>query len=859
MTVRVMVNRKMATLSKPAHDSTLLKHNRLGQWELQEFTIRQLASFIESGGTWRPGINKVSNKAKDVQALSVIALDFDGAPFKEEPNGGPQGFCRFTELADNVAIAYRTLSWSNDKPYKERLVFALSREVSPTEYERIFRYLLTIYNNADPACGDAIRFFFGSNQPVLVCQDAALDVDKILEASKPVTEAPKKSSKESGGSGKKSQQEQLSISQLVMRDIVEKKLGGDVSGLFCLWPHEFKERTPDAEGAVLKLEGRNPFSNTDSSGTSFVVTQLEGQLPLWHDRSRNARSENGFTAGNGGTIFEYWFKLHQDFRENPGRFSQVSIMSSIYRHFGALMPPEMLIAHYLDILRHRLRFPLRMNALGDIVEYDGEPLPSELLPWFASEAGVYNERNQLLVHQCVRKVARENRYHPFIERIKKFADTYRPSEKLWQDCVHVLFGIPKTSPYFPLYTAYLQHFLLATLARIHYPGIKYDSALGLLGPQGGGKTTTLHYLIPSSYQFPMTEMGQLTRDDVLKARRGVLLLIDDMRSLSDVGKQTAAQIKGMLSSRHYSIREPYAPDAISVPVSWTVCFTANADECTQFLVDLTGNRRFNILPASYCFATDRSIPESVKHEICNTLWATAYAKFQELDHTNMDTMALQLCIPSELWAMSSEHNDKYTAVSTIIDRLEAVLETKLGPSDDRVSLLQIMDWVSPGENLKHNDKHQITQYLRKEGWRVGDEWYTNHATGRKSKRRMWLRPRAGEKPQETGWEIEKADYQSYLAVPEPASVPEPTPVPEPAPTRMEDAAAAEEELSSLARILYDDTEEMPTEEVPTYYENDYSSYEEPCQPRKANNMTAAEAYDELANLSRLLYGSDDSD
>jgi hypothetical protein len=321
VTVRVMVNRRMSTLTKPEQDSPLLKLNRMGQWEVQEFTIRQLAAFIESGGTWRPGINTVSNKSKDVSSFAVIALDFDGAPFKEEPNGGPKGYCRFTELSDDIAIAYRTLSWSKEKPYKERLVFALSREVSPTEYEKIFSHLKTIFNNCDPACGDAIRFFFGSNQPVLVCQDATLDVDKILEAAKPAEKETKKSAKVSGNSRKKNH-DQLTISQLLMRDIVENRLEGDASRLFCLWPHEFKERTPDTEGAVLKLEGRNPFSNTDSSGTSFVVTQLEGQLPLWHDRSHNQRSENGFTAGNGGTIFEYWFKLHNDFRANPGRFSQ---------------------------------------------------------------------------------------------------------------------------------------------------------------------------------------------------------------------------------------------------------------------------------------------------------------------------------------------------------------------------------------------------------------------------------------------------------------------------------------------------------------------------------------------------------
>jgi hypothetical protein len=766
-TVALMVNDAMKALTK-SEALTLANRNTAQNWKQQIFTVDQFASYISCGGTWRPGINNHGDKnvSETINRFNCIALDFDGLPLPGEAK--PSGFSDGAMLTPSAAIAYRTLSWSKEKPYKERLVFIFDRQVNADEYKTIFKELRKVYPNSDPACGDNIRFFFGSNQPCLFYRDVTLEVDSILNS------APQEKPKEKRAATKsKKTSKHLTMAEIVYRDILSTKLDGDVEKLYCLWPHNFKERTPDAEDSILKLEGRNPFSATDSTGSSFVVTQLEGQLPIWHDRSMNLGSQNGFNGGNGGTIFEYWFKLHPDFKNSDVRFSMASVIISIYRHFEVMMPDDFLIEYYLDILRHRLPGKLRLNLLGNRVEYDGKPLPDEIITWFSNKTLITETRVQVLL-QCVRTVARENAYHPFKEYLEKLGTKYTPNAQLWDDCATVLFGIPKSSPYHALYTAFWQKFLLSTLARVYYPGIKYDCSIIILGPQGCGKTETFRYAVPPQWHYTNGSF-KLDRDTVLASWQAVLVGFDDVAGMQH--KKEVEEVKAYLSSSSAIVREPYATTSIEIPRSWNVYMTSNASKATGVLGDVTGHRRFNIIDTEYCLAGDIKVPIPVKYQIFGQLWLSALEHFKQLPQEDLHQLSSALNIEPEMWALNHEHNEQYLARGVLLEAVDHALQTKLGPGEDTITMLQLCQMVAPGTNISSREQGNIAQHLHNLGWRRVDMW--GKVNGRTTKKRVWKRPEEQEDKAQKVLGYQKVDIDSYL-LPLKESAPAPAPAPKPA-------------------------------------------------------------------------------
>jgi hypothetical protein len=757
MTVTLMVNDSMRTTKKPDADAPLLKKNRKGMWHMSTMTLRQFASFIESGGTWRPGINQTSNAAKDVESLGLIALDFDGKEGRE----------RYTEFEDSIAMTYRTLSWSEENPNKERVVFVLSRPVNKEEYVRLVKGLMTQFKSADAACTDAIRFFFGSAHPVTRLKEVTLDVEKYLKifpaevAKKSRAKAAAKS-EEPKEKKEKSKGDFMTPAEFVYRDVLMRKLDGDVEALYCLYNHEFKERTPDAEDSVLKLEGGNPFSATDSTRTSFVVTQMEGQLPIWHDRSKNAGSENDFNHGNGGSFFEYWFKLHKDFKNTNLRYSAPEIMASIYNHFGCLMPHEMTIVHYMDLLRHRTAHTLALNTLGDIVEYGGEKLTDEIIPWFARVTGVYNERNMAVIMQCVKAVARENAYNPFIDWVTEYVNKYQPNKELWDNVASVMFGKKKSDPNYALYNKYIQNFYKGVLGRTIYPGLKNDFVLWLLGEQGSGKTLTLDRIVPFRFQYTSGK-PVIDRDGIMAASQSVAHIMDDIDRLPNA---QAAELKEYASKSQFTIREPYAPTAKIIKRSWGLAGTSNATSDTGFLADQTSqgrNRRHGIIPVTYTLVLDDSIPDETKEAIFGTLWATAYSEFMQISSEGgKAAVEKDLVLNRCLWETAADHNRSFVAKDALLEAVEQSIADKLLPSCDHVTMLEICQWVMPGKNPSPREQSSIADHMVNMGWTR--ETITEKHNGKRVQKRVWKRP--SPETVSIGLDYEVLDYAAALATKE---------------------------------------------------------------------------------------------
>jgi phage/plasmid-associated DNA primase len=83
---------------------------------------------------------------------------------------------------------------------------------------------------------------------------------------------------------------------------------------------EWNARVTEGESELLRVEGVNPFSPTNNSGSSFMVIYEENLLPRFWDKSGNfdATHQSGYSS-NQGTYLDYYFYVQQRFFDKfPG-------------------------------------------------------------------------------------------------------------------------------------------------------------------------------------------------------------------------------------------------------------------------------------------------------------------------------------------------------------------------------------------------------------------------------------------------------------------------------------------------------------------------------------------------------------
>lgn len=129
--------------------------------------------------------------------------------------------------------------------------------------------------------------------------------------------------------------------------------------------------------------------------------------------------------------------------------------------------------------------------------------------------------------------------------------------------------------------------LVAAIARVYQPGIKYDNMLVLCGPQGIGKSTIWKRLAKDWYSNAMaiSDMKDKTAAEKLQ---GVWFV--EISELAGIKKTDVEVVKSFLSRTDDRYRPPYAQYVESHPRKGIIVGTTNSKN--GFLRDITGNRRF---------------------------------------------------------------------------------------------------------------------------------------------------------------------------------------------------------------------------------------------------------------------------
>ena len=161
--------------------------------------------------------------------------------------------------------------------------------------------------------------------------------------------------------------------------------------------------------------------------------------------------------------------------------------------------------------------------------------------------------------------------------------------------------------------------LVAAVARIYAPGVKFDYVLTLVGKQGIGKSTIIKRLGKAWYS---DSFGSVQGKEAFEQIQGVWLV--EMGELAGLKKADLETVKHFISKQEDRYRVAYGRRTENFPRQCVFFGTTNNKD---FLRDPTGNRRFWPVDLYVCQHT-KSVFTDLTDEEINQVWAEAVTLYK---------------------------------------------------------------------------------------------------------------------------------------------------------------------------------------------------------------------------------------
>lgn len=167
--------------------------------------------------------------------------------------------------------------------------------------------------------------------------------------------------------------------------------------------------------------------------------------------------------------------------------------------------------------------------------------------------------------------------------------------------------------------AAIRKILVAAVARVFEPGIKFDTALILVGEQGTYKSTFVKKLGMDWFSDTFTTVqGKESFEQI----QGAWLV--EMAELSGLKKAEVESIKHYISKREDTFRPAYGR---TIETYKRQCVFFGTTNNKDFLRDPTGNRRFMPVDVRPDFVK-KSVADDLTKEEVNQIWAEAYKLYK---------------------------------------------------------------------------------------------------------------------------------------------------------------------------------------------------------------------------------------
>ena len=323
---------------------------------------------------------------------------------------------------------------------------------------------------------------------------------------------------------------------------------------------------------------------------------------------------------------------------------------------------------------------IRLNTMTGMIEADVDALPwkrdfifwqntdsDQLYMWIANNHGVQFPKE--IFQMALTSVANKRRFHP-IENYLQELPEWDGQERVERLLVDYL-GADDTV----FNREAIRKVLLAAIARIYHPGIKFDYMLVLNGPQGIGKSTFFGRLFKGflSDSLTMLDMRDKTGSEKLQGYWAL-----EVAEMAGMRKADIECVKSFISRQEDIYRPAYGRVVEKHPRRCVIVGSTNSS--TGFLRDISGNRRFWPVKCS----GGKLKPWNLTDEELDQVWAEAMAAYNNGESLLLSKEAEELAAKEQREAI--EEDPRMAQVVEYLEKPLPVNWDKLDPDTRRMFL-----------------------------------------------------------------------------------------------------------------------------------------------------------------------------
>jgi len=655
----------------------------------EQADIKDVGGFV--GGYLSGGTRKTAN----VMWRSVATLDID--------YGTASVWDDFTMQFGFAAMLYSTHKHTPEKP-RLRLVFPLSRNVKPNEYEPLCRKIADTLgiDLFDITTYQLPRLFYWPSTSrdgefIFEYQDGpACDVDAILKTyvnpfdvsewpmGSRETEAVAHELRKAGDPLEKPGLIGAFCRAYTIEDAIDTflqdayvktgtdgrytyKLGSVAAGLVC-YEGKFAYSHHETDPASMQLCNAfdlcriHLFGVHDEGSRVTDITRLPSYLKMQDFAAKDKTVRVLLTKERRADAESDFADVDLDEAETPEEANTDWMADLEYDRKGAIKSTA---KNIICIIENDPR--LKGHLWHDL--FSGFDLVKGGLPWDkkATQWGnrddanlrIYLEENYGVTGKDKIKDAKDavftrRRVHPIRDYLNSL--TWDGTPRLDTLIVDYL-GVEDTA----LNRAMTRKHFTAAVARVMNPGCKYDYCLIVTGAEGIGKSTLFSVMGGEWFNDSLVTMEG--KSGMEQARGGWVI---ELPELGSIKRSDVEQVKAYISRQDDTYRPAYGTVTEKHPRQCIFCGTTNE---TYFLKGDTGNRRFWVMAAD----ADRRKHNDVKADLMaerDQVWAEAVERWKE-----GEKLYLPADMETEARHRQAEYNDD--ADDPVKDMLLAYLDMKL--------------------------------------------------------------------------------------------------------------------------------------------------------------------------------------
>lgn len=202
--------------------------------------------------------------------------------------------------------------------------------------------------------------------------------------------------------------------------------------------------------------------------------------------------------------------------------------------------------------------------------------------------------------------------------------------------------------------------LVAAVARVYKPGCKFDYMVTLVGPQGIGKSLLIYKL---GHGWTSDTLPDVKTEKAFDALQGIWLM--EIGELAALRKTDRESIKLFISKTEDTYRKAYARNT---SVNKRRCIFIGTTNDDAFLNDSTGNRRFLPIDVNES-SVETAVWDGLSEEEVSQIWAEAKKLFDGGENI--------MEMPEEVRATAVEKQDSHSIDNPLIGVIEEFLEKRI--------------------------------------------------------------------------------------------------------------------------------------------------------------------------------------